>query len=124
MIPHPILEFNFMGEHVSIYMYGVCIALGLIACFIVLYLYAKKQNMHQDVIDYIFFVGVFAIAIGFLFAKLYQAIYNWIEDGYFDFMGAGITAMGGFIGGAFGFLIILTFGIIVPFCVYDFCETF
>lgn len=106
MLPKPILEFSLFGSPISVYMYGVCIALGIIACFIVLFVYARKKNMDPDVLDFIFFVAIGAIAIGFLFAKLYQAVYNWIEDGYFDFMGAGITAMGGFIGGGLGFIAI------------------
>ena len=60
--------------------------------------------------DFIFFVGVIAIAIGFLFAKLYQAVYAWIDTGVFDFYGAGMTAMGGFIGGAAAFLLIYFVG--------------
>ena len=60
----------------------------------------------QKVQDFTFIVVIVAIAIGFLFAKLYQAFYNFIEDGIWDFYSAGITVMGGLIGGAGTFLLI------------------
>ena len=110
MLPNPILSFSLFGKNFQVYMYGLCIAVGLLACFIVLFTYTKKRKMPYEVLEFIFFTAIFAIAIGFLFAKLYQAIYNWIEDGSFDFMNAGITVMGGLIGGAATFLLIY-FGI-------------
>jgi phosphatidylglycerol:prolipoprotein diacylglycerol transferase len=106
MLPNPILEFTLFGKEVQVFMYGVCIAIGLLACFGVLVLYSKKRKMPYEILEFIFFTAIFAIAFGFLFAKLYQAVYNWIEDGYFDFMSAGITVMGGLIGGAATFLAI------------------
>ena len=106
MLPDPILEFSLFGREMKIYMYGICIAVGILVCLIVFYIYTKKKNMSSKVQDFIFFVAIISIALGFLFAKLYQAIYAWIEKGYFDFYGSGITAMGGFIGGAATFLVV------------------
>ena len=102
MLPNPIFELLGRGVH----MYGVFIALGLIACIIVLFIYAKKRNMPPELTDFIFFLAVFAIAIGFLFGMLFQATYNWIESGFkeFDFY-SGMTVMGGLIGGAGTFLL-------------------
>lgn len=108
MAPDPLFTIFNKG----IYLYGIFIAIGILLCFVVLFVYLNRLKMDKDVQDFIFFVGVIAIALGFLAAKLYQAFYEWIEAGIekgfgnakFDFMNAGITAMGGFIGGAIAFI--------------------
>lgn len=102
--------FHLFGR--GVYLYGVCIAIGIIACLIVYYQYTKRKNMPADVQDFTFVVALIAIALGFLFAKLYQAIYNWIDNGFknFDFYNAGITFMGGVIGGAASFLLVYFLG--------------
>ncbi len=101
MLPNPIFEVFGRG----VYMYGVCIAVGLLACITVFYVYTGKKGMPSKLQDFVFFLIIAAIAIGFLFAKLYQAVYDWLETGTFDFYGAGMTVMGGLIGGAAVFLI-------------------
>lgn len=101
MLPNPI--FTVFGQ--GVYMYGVCIAVGLIACIAVFYIYTARKGMPTKLQDFIFFLVIAAIAIGFLFAKLYQTVYDWIETGRFDFYGSGMTVMGGLIGGAAVFLI-------------------
>lgn len=101
MYPAPL--FKLFGQ--GVYLYGLLIGLGIIACLIVFFFYTKKKGMPEDVQDFVFIVAIIAIALGFLIAKLYQAIYDWIETGTFDFYGAGITAMGGFVGGAAVFLV-------------------
>ena len=106
MLPDPLFSFTLFGKTLSVYMYGVCIAVGIIACLIVFYVYSKKKGMSERVQDFIFVTAIISIALGFLFAKLYQTVYEWIETGKFDFYGSGITAMGGFIGGAAVFLIV------------------
>lgn len=102
MVPYSI--FSIFGQ--PVYLYGLCIAVGLIVCLIVFYFYTKHAGMLTSVQDFCFFVAIAAIALGFFFAKLYQAIYDWIETKTFDFAHAGITAMGGFIGGAAVFILI------------------
>ncbi len=106
MVPNPLITFNLFGTELSIQLYGVLIAIGIVGCLLVLYLYTTKKGMPTKLQDYIFFIGVFAIAIGFLFAKLFQAFYDWIETGVFNFNNAGITVMGGLIGGAGSFLLV------------------
>ena len=104
MLPNPI--FYLFGN--GVYMYGICIAVGLISCIGVFYLYTKKKGVPAKIQDYIFFIAIAAIAVGFLFAKLYQALYDYIEnpEAGFDFYGAGMTVMGGLIGGAGSFLLL------------------
>lgn len=102
MVPNSV--FSIFG--LPVFLYGIFIAVGLIVCLVVFYICTKHAGMSQDVQDFCFFVAIAAIAIGFVFAKLYQAIYDWIETGIFNFEKAGITAMGGFIGGAAVFILI------------------
>lgn len=101
MLPNSLFEIFGRG----IYAYGIFIAVGILTCLLVFFYFTKKRGMTQKVQDFTFFIVIVAIFFGFLFAKLYQAIYNWIQDGYFDFYSAGITAMGGFIGGAATFIL-------------------
>ncbi len=107
MIPEPI--FTLFGTF-SVHMYGICVAAGVLACFILFYLFTKYKRIRPSVQDFSFYVAMGAIALGFLSAKLFQAFYNFIEDGVFNFARAGVTAMGGFVGGALAFLA-LYFGV-------------
>jgi len=99
MHPDPILT---IGKF-SVNLYGLFIAIGLIACFIVFYVYTKKKGMPTEVQDFCYIVIFIAIVLGFLAAYLFQALYKLIETGEFKF--GGITAMGGFIGGAGAFIL-------------------
>lgn len=88
------------------YMYGLMIAIGMLACFGVLYFYGKKKNIESKFIDFIFFNAVIAIALGWGSATLFQATYNYIahpENGFN--LGTGFTFIGGLIGGVISFLI-------------------
>ena len=108
MLPNPL--FTLFGN--GVYAYGICIAVGLMSCIGVFYYYTRKKGVPTKWQDYVFFVAIAAIEIGFLFAKLYQAFYDYLENpsAGFDFYGAGLTVMGGLIGGVAGFLIVY-FGI-------------
>ncbi len=110
MVPNPVLSFNLFGKEFSVYLYGVCIAVGLLACIFVFYFYTSKKKMPTKMQDFVFFVAIISIAIGFLFAKLYQAFYDFLGTGVFDFYGAGMTVMGGLIGGAGAFLLVYFVG--------------
>lgn len=100
MHPEAIIKIGSGG----VYLYGLCIGVGLIACILCFYYFTKKRNMPANVQDFTFFVAIGGIATGFLFAKLFQAFYEWIDTGVWDFYGSGITAMGGIIGGAACFI--------------------
>ncbi len=99
---YPSALFKVFGQ--GVHLYGIFIALGIVACLLVFFIYTKHKKIDSGVQDFVFYVAIIAIALGFLAAKLFQAVYNWIESGTFDFYNAGITAMGGFIGGAAVFL--------------------
>jgi len=103
MLPEPILK---IGE-IKIHMYGVMIAVGILAAFIVLYTYGKKQGLHTKFIDFIYYNAIASIALGFGSAALFQSFYNYIENPEAGFkLGGGITFIGGLIGGAAAFLLI------------------
>ncbi len=105
MYHKPILSFVLFGKELSVYLYGVFIALGLLACIFVFYFYTSKKKVPEKLQDFTFFITIMAIAVGFLMAKLFQAFYDFLKNGKFDFYNAGLTVMGGIIGGATTFLI-------------------
>lgn len=97
MLPNPIIW--------NIHMYGVMMALGILAAFSVLSFYAKKCNVDEKFTDFVFFNGIGAIAAGLGSAALFQAVYNYIEHPERGFKITGnITFIGGLIGGVVFFL--------------------
>lgn len=99
MLPDPIF--------LNVYMYGVMIAIGLLCCFLCLWMLCKKFKIEEKFSDFLTYNGFVSIAIGFLFAALFQSLYNFIENPERGFkLGNGITYIGGLIGGAICFLII------------------
>ncbi len=101
MYPDPLIK----GLNVNLY--GVMIAIGLLACFGVLFLFGKKKGLDGDFLDFIFYDAVVSIVLGFLSASLFQAFYNYLENPELGFrIGSGITFIGGLIGGATTFIIV------------------
>lgn len=89
------------------YMYGLMIAVGILACFGVIFYYGKKKKIEEKFIDFIFYNAIASIVVGFGAAALFQATYNYIENPKAGFdLGGGITFIGGLIGGVTCFLII------------------
>lgn len=91
----------------DVYLYGGFIAIGLAACFFVLFTYGKRFGISSKFTDFIFYNGFAAIILGFAGAKLFQAVYDFIDNPAegFDFLNAGMTFMGGLIFGVAVFLI-------------------
>lgn len=107
MFANEIKLFGFFPIH----LYGVMIAIGLLACFFVLFEYGKYLGFSADDTDFVFYDGVVAIAIGFFGAAVWQGVYNYIDqvkngdpNPTFDIT-KGITVIGGLIVGAASFLI-------------------
>ena len=107
MYPYPLIHFSEQG---GIYLYGICIGIGILACILVYFKFTDDKRINKDVQDFGFMVAIFSIALGFVAAKLFQAFYDYIESGVWDFYSAGITAMGGFVGGAIAFILIYFLG--------------
>ncbi len=89
------------------YMYGLMIAVGILACFGILFYYGKKKNIEPKFVDFLFYDGVISAALGFGSAALFQATYNYIDNPAAGFdLGGGLTFIGGLIGGVATFLIV------------------
>ena len=97
MLPDPLF--------LNVHMYGVMVAIGVLATFTVLYLYGKKLNFSEKFSDFVFYNALFSIVVGFGSAALFQSVYNYIEnpDAGFHFSKS-ITFIGGLIGGVIFFL--------------------
>ena len=97
MLPDPIF--------LNVHMYGVMIAVGILIGFWCLTVYSKKLGIDDKFIDFVYFNGIGAIAVGFGAAAVFQATYNYIENPAAGFrLGGGITFLGGLIGGVVFFL--------------------
>lgn len=109
MVPTEFVLFGFY----PITLYGVMIAVGLLACFFVLFSFGKYLGFSADDVDFVFYNGVVAIALGFVGAAVWQAVYNYIDAVKAGVQNpvfrigkdTGITVMGGLIVGAASFLI-------------------
>ena len=101
MIDGPIIKLGRMG----IYPYGICLALGIIACFAFLLIVMTKRNFNEEAIDKMLFLGVAATGFGIFMAVVFQALFNYIANpsAGFDLSGS-MTFYGGLIGGVVGFL--------------------
>lgn len=95
-----------IGNRVTVTWYGVMIAIGMLACFAVLFQYSKILKISSRLVDFTFYTAIAAIVGGFGAAALWQAVYAYIENPAAGFrLGVGITFIGGLIGGAAIFLI-------------------
>lgn len=108
MFPNPILS---IGD-THIYLYGLLIALGILACFFVLFKYSKRAGIPNEYVDFAFYNGIASIVIGFIGSALWQGLFQYIEDvkngvpnPQFSIK-SGITAIGGLATGALTFIVI------------------
>ncbi len=85
--------------------YGLCMAVGIILCFVFLYMTMQKFNYNEEAIDKILIIGICATAFGVFMAMVFQALYDYIEkpSGGFSLSGS-MTFYGGLIGGVVSFL--------------------
>jgi phosphatidylglycerol:prolipoprotein diacylglycerol transferase len=102
---HPDPLFYIFGK--AVYAYGICMAVGIIACFAFLMFAFAKHNLNEEASDKILFIGVFATAFGIFMAMVFQSIYDYIADPDAGFeLNVSMTFYGGLIGGVSSFLII------------------
>lgn len=100
MHPQPLFTIG----SVPVYLYGICMAVGIIVCFAFLMFTMWKKNFNEEASDKILLIGFVGTGIGIVFAMVFQSIYNYIESGVWDF-GESMTFYGGLIGGVVSFLI-------------------
>lgn len=93
-----------IGNYVTLY--GVFIAIGIIVCILLLRYIGKKRNIDKKFLDFVEMNGYISIGVGFFMSWIFQAFYDFIKTGVFSLSGAGITFLGGLIGGVATFLII------------------
>ncbi len=94
------------GWGIDIYLYGICMAVGILACFGFLMFTMWKKNFNEDATDKILLIGVFGTGFGIFAAMLFQSVYNYIADPSPNkiFKLEGMTFIGGLIGGVVSFL--------------------
>ena len=101
-------EINVFG--LAIDMYTVWFIIGVIACLIFAIIAMKKCGYSRTASDTIIVIGVFAIIIGLVFAMLFQAFYDFINNPSAGFkINGGMTFIGGLIGGVIAFLVSASF---------------
>lgn len=101
---HPEPLFQIFGR--GVYLYGICMALGIILCFVFLLIAFRKRGFNEASSDMILFIGVFGTAFGVLSAMLFQSLYNYIADPAAGFNFGSMTFIGGLIGGVVSFLLV------------------
>lgn len=107
MYPYAVLS---LGD-IHVYLYGILIALGILACFFMLFELSKRTGISEKYVDFTFYNAIVAIVLGFLGAALFQGVFNYIDDvkagvenPVFSLNG-GITAIGGIASGAGVFIV-------------------
>ncbi len=101
MHPEPI--FKIFGQ--GVYLYGICMALGIISCFVFLYFTMLKKKFSEASSDAVLFIGIFGTGFGIFSAMLFQATYNYIANPKAGFdLGGSMTFIGGLIGGVLSFV--------------------
>lgn len=102
---HPQPLFTIAGH--GIYAYGICMAVGILACFGFLLFTMWKQKFNEDATNKILVIGVLGTGFGIFSAMIFQAIYNYIDNPQAGFnLGGSMTFIGGLIGGVASFLIV------------------
>ena len=82
--------------------YSLMIFLGVIACFIIFWIYGKKYNISKAFTYDIFILACIAIAIGIVSAVLFQLLFDAIKG---TIRGTAMTFYGGLVGGIISFII-------------------
>lgn len=100
MYPQPL--FHIFGQ--GVYAYGLCMAIGILACFAFLMFAMWYKNFNEDATDKILIIGLFGTGFGIFAATLVQSIYNYIANPNAGFHLSGMTFIGGLIGGVTSFL--------------------
>lgn len=81
--------------------YSLMIFIGVIACFVLFWLYRKKHNISEKLTYDIFLLACVSIGIGLGFAVGFQLLFDAIKGAI---RGAAMTFYGGLVGGVITFL--------------------
>ena len=103
LVVHHEALFYIFGK--GVYLYGICVAVGVLACFAFLYFAMKVKKFNEISSDAVLLIGIVGTGLGFLSGMLFQATYNYIDNPKEGFdLGSGMTFIGGLIGGVVVFL--------------------
>lgn len=101
MYPYPL--FTLFGTSVDLY--TVCTLVGLFGCLVWCVLEMRRKGFSADATEVFLVISFLSVACGFLFAVLFQSVYDFIADPAAGFVfGSRMTFLGGLIGGAGCFL--------------------
>jgi len=96
-------EFSIIG----LSLYDIFFMLGVVSALLILRLLSDRSGFSAKLFNFCLFDGIFAIACGYGSAVLFQAFYNFLDNGKFELSATtGATFYGGLIGGVALFLII------------------
>lgn len=83
--------------------YSVMMIIGILAAVLLFRFLCAKKRVPGKIYDYYATAAIVSIAVGLGSAFLFQAVYNLIDTGKFEFRG--LTFMGGLIGGTVTFVL-------------------
>ena len=88
-------------------LYSLLIAVGVIVCMVLIRVQADWRGLKAKLQNLILMNAVAAVTLGYGFAVLFQAFYNYMAKGTFEIVNStGSTFYGGLIGGTAMFIII------------------
>ncbi len=88
-------------------LYSILMSVGVIVCMIFIRLQADWRGLKAKLQNLILFNTIAAVVLGYGFAVLFQAFYNYLAKGTFEIVqNTGATFYGGLIGGTAMFIII------------------
>ncbi len=99
---HPEPLFKIFGN--GVYAYGICMAVGIIACFGFLFFTMWYKKFNERSTDAVLIIGLFGTGFGLFAAMLIQSLYNYIANPSGGFHLGGMTFIGGLVGGVVSFL--------------------
>ncbi len=101
---YPYTLFTVFGLQITLY--SLCMAAGIILCFLFLWFALRRAGFNRDARDIILITGLIAIPLGIFFAMLFQSVYDYIEAPAEGFRLTGrMTFLGGLLGGALCYLL-------------------
>lgn len=88
-------------------LYSICIAVGVVACMLFIRLQSDWRGIRARLQNLFLLNTVAAVVLGYGFAVLFQAFYNFMDGGKFEIAeNTGATFYGGLIGGTAMFIVI------------------
>lgn len=88
-------------------LYSILIAVGVILCMVFIRLQSDWRGLRAKLQNLYLFGTIGAVVLGYGFAVLFQAFYNYMENGRFEIVeNTGSTFYGGLLGGSAIFILI------------------